>query len=126
MTMIILLGGACCLYVMVSGGMGLMYAMNKDFKAWVNGLFGGGDVSEDADKWVCPNNATYNQTTKDGVVWCQAGAGVPHTRASKLPKNAAKGSSWTRSSLVKEDGIYGPANGGYGKDFEDTFTYDAR
>ena len=40
MMIVILIGGACCLSLLLSGGMFALYYMNKEFKKWVDGLFG--------------------------------------------------------------------------------------
>lgn len=129
MMIVILIGGVCCLSVICLGGLGLMYALNQDFKDWVNGLFGGGGggVSDKAGQWVCPDlpdtgMAPYNLTEASGVYWCEHPDSKTSTdpniknnfRASKLPPKAKKGKTYDKSTIESDDGggIYGPSPGG--------------
>lgn len=125
MMIVVLLGGVCCLCLMCSGGLGLLYAFNQDFKNRVNKLFGigGGAVSSMAGQWVCPDvdpgMAAYIVSDKGNQgVWCEHPDSKTSTDpniknfflASKLPSEAKAGKTYTRETLLTEDG----ANGEYG------------
>lgn len=119
--MILLIGGVCCVCCVCMGGLGLLYATNKDFRNMFSG--GGGGVSADAGRWVCPDldnkddkpwEKTYQEMGpgKEARVWCEAKGKRRSTAASKLPVNAIKGKKYNRETLLTADGgggIYGPA-----------------
>lgn len=129
MMILILVGGVCCLCVLSSGGLGLMYAINEDFKNWLNGLFGGGGkISDKAGTWVCPDvdtgSAAYDMVQEGTAYWCKhpdsfdssKKATNPsdiqnHFRASQLPPKAIKGKKYDYDTIKTEDGggQYGPS-----------------
>lgn len=130
MMIVVLLGGVCCLCLMCSGGVGLLYAFNDDFKNRINGWFniGGGATSSAAGEWVCPDvdgDMKPYQLVKEGEYhWCQhpdsKTSSEPNIKnnfmASKLPSEAKKGKTYTKDTLLTEDGSdgeYGPSLAGF-------------
>lgn len=127
MMIVVLIGGVCCLSLLCSGGVGLFYAFNEDFKRTVNGWFGiGGNISSKAGELVCPDTddgTEYQMVNNNGVWWCEHPERLTrksepnianNTRASKLPSKAIKGKTYDKETLSTQDGNdgeYGPNKG---------------
>ena len=78
MIMLLVLGGACCLSVVCSGGVLLMYNTNKDFKASIDGLFGGGEPANAEAQWEktkaeleekCEDTGLYKPREEKNGTW---------------------------------------------------------
>ncbi len=152
MTILLLLGGVCCLCLMCSSGMVLLYNTNKDFKASIDGMFGGGGDDESAEEssmsgeYVCPDAPPgfdpFGEPERDGdVYWCKhrdsGDTSVKnrlirnHSRASRLPDPAVKGKTYEYDTIEEREtkdgkrGEFGPGISGFGKDDKTLFKYTA-
>ena len=124
MIMLLVLGGVCCMSVVCSGGVLLMYNTNDDFKASIDGLFGKKaddgpgvivqDVSPKSGMYVCPDAPSGfdpfpEPVEENGVYWCKHAKASDtsvkqrlirnHSRASRLPNPAITGKTYTYKDL---------------------------
>ena len=74
-TMMLVLGGVCCLCIMSSAGMGGLYFFHDPFKKWVNNLFGQGGSGETGRgcrggfTFGINNRKPYCQNITSGIVY---------------------------------------------------------
>ena len=114
MIMLLVLGGVCCMSVVCSGGVLFLYNTNKDFKASIDGLFGGNkdddgktpapgpgvilqDVSTKSGMYVCPDAPSGfdpfpEPVEKDGVYWCQHPKASDTSVKNQLIRNHSRAS----------------------------------